>query len=119
MKTHDAYINEKEAYSYKLYKRNRLFKKARAVILIGDKVALIRHKDGGVIIPGGGVEDGETLRQAVVREAMEETGYRVEPIKILSKNFYIVHLEHDGKKFESKRIEYFYLCKPLEKVYEN
>lgn len=119
MKTHDAYINEKEEYSYKLFKRHRLFKKARAVILIDDKVVLIKHKDGGVIIPGGGVEDGETLRQAVVREAFEETGYKVEPIKILSKNFYIANLEHNGNKFTSKRVEYFYLCRAIKKVSDN
>ena len=114
MKTHSEYINEKEEYSYKLYKQNRLFKKVKAVILDeNNKVILIRFPDNGIIIPGGGVEEGETLRQAVVREALEETGMKVEPIKILCKNFYLRNMQFNGIKFSSKRVEYYYLCKKI------
>ena len=114
MKTHSEYINEKEEYSYKLYKQNRLFKKVKAVILDeNNKVILIRFPDNGIIIPGGGVEEGETLRQAVVREAQEETGMKVEPIKILCKNFYLRNMQFNGIKFSSKRVEYYYLCKKI------
>ena len=35
-------------------------------------------------MPGGGVEVGETLREAVKRELMEETCVLVEPVKLLT-----------------------------------
>lgn len=117
MKTHNEYISEKKEYSYKLYKKHRIFKKVKAVILDEDnQVYLIKYPDNGVVIPGGGVEDGETLRQAVTREALEETGLKVEPIKILCKNFYTCDSEYNGTKFVSRRVEYYYLCKYIEKI---
>ena len=52
------------------------------IVLIQDgKVALIeRHRAGMAyfVFPGGGVDEGESLEQAAVREAMEELGIEVE-----------------------------------------
>jgi mutator protein MutT len=53
-----------------------------AVVLDGERVLLIRRAHeplkGQWSLPGGGVELGETLEQAVRREVEEETGLRVE-----------------------------------------
>ncbi|OGN12181.1 MAG: hypothetical protein A3B91_00665 [Candidatus Yanofskybacteria bacterium RIFCSPHIGHO2_02_FULL_41_29] len=56
--------------------------KNRAVIIIinDDKILLLyRLKNGEeyYVFPGGGVEDGESVLDAVVREAKEETGLDV------------------------------------------
>ena len=52
-----------------------------AVIKRGRRVVVVRRSapplEGQWSIPGGLVETGETLRQAVAREAREETGLRV------------------------------------------
>jgi 8-oxo-dGTP diphosphatase len=47
-------------------------------ILAGDKVLLTRREDFEVwCLPGGSVEDGESLAQTAQREAREETGLEV------------------------------------------
>lgn len=50
----------------------------RVVIVKDQRVLLIRsHKYNTYTLPGGGVEDGESLEQAAIREVMEETGLEV------------------------------------------
>jgi len=47
-----------------------------AIILRGDQIVLVKRKNPphGWALPGGLVETGETVEQAVVREINEETG---------------------------------------------
>jgi mutator protein MutT len=58
-----------------------------AIIIERDRVLLVKRGHpplaGEWSIPGGVLEVGETLRQAVVREAMEETGLTVEVGELL------------------------------------
>jgi 8-oxo-dGTP diphosphatase len=54
--------------------------RAAAILIEHEKLALIeRHRAGRhyFAFPGGGVDEGETVQQAVVRELLEETGLRV------------------------------------------
>ncbi|MCP4422926.1 MAG: NUDIX domain-containing protein [Chloroflexi bacterium] len=51
------------------------------IILCDDHILLIRRRRNGrsyYVIPGGGVEAGESLAQAAIREAREETGLEIE-----------------------------------------
>lgn len=51
---------------------------ARVMVVDGDRVLLIRHTYvPGWQFPGGGVDPGETLEEAGLRETLEETGHRV------------------------------------------
>ena len=58
-----------------------------AVILHKKKIVLIRRRNppymGQFALPGGFVEVGETVEEACVREAKEETGLDIEIIKLL------------------------------------
>ena len=53
-----------------------------AVVLDGDRVLLVKRAQaplkGHWSLPGGAVETGETLEQAIAREVLEETGITVE-----------------------------------------
>lgn len=58
-----------------------------AIIIDDDRVALVKRGhpplQGKWSIPGGVLEVGEPLRQAAMREALEETGLTVEPGELL------------------------------------
>jgi ADP-ribose pyrophosphatase YjhB (NUDIX family) len=42
-----------------------------------DQMVLVNHPKSGWMPPGGGIEDGETYEEAVVREVKEETNMKV------------------------------------------
>lgn len=52
-------------------------KAARGIIRKGDKYLMIRGNCGDIKFPGGGVEEGESLTETLIREVREETGYPV------------------------------------------
>jgi ADP-ribose pyrophosphatase YjhB (NUDIX family) len=55
-----------------------------AVILTSEGLLLQRRSDNHLWgLPGGGVEPGETVSAAVVREVREETGLEVTPIRLV------------------------------------
>jgi mutator protein MutT len=58
-----------------------------AVVIDGDRVLLVRRGQEPLLgqwsIPGGAVELGETLEQAIIREVMEETGLTIVPAAML------------------------------------
>lgn len=126
-----AYKRQKLEYAYSLFQKKKFFKKARAIVVENGKVLLIEvnYLNGAAddlarndnrkgynkhyLLPGGGVDEGETIKQAVVREALEEYGVNVEPVKYFGKSFYTVPMNIDGTDFKSNRVEYFYLCKVL------
>ena len=47
------------------------------------RILLLRRSDGLWSVPGGGLEPGERLDQAVAREVREETGLEVEPTALI------------------------------------
>ncbi len=81
---------------------------AARAILIDDKkrVAVINAKNRGYYkLPGGGIDDGELVREALEREVLEEAGYRIEIIEALGKT-----VEHRCK-WKQDNISYAYLCR--------
>jgi 8-oxo-dGTP diphosphatase len=50
-----------------------------AVLIQNESVLLVPQKERGFDLPGGGVELGESLSEAAVREVKEETGLDIDP----------------------------------------
>jgi mutator protein MutT len=84
------------------------------VVVRGGKVLLIRRGKeplhGRWVVPGGTVELGETLEQALVREMQEETGLRVEPLEVLT---VFDRIERDGQRVVYHYVIVDYLCRWL------
>lgn len=54
-----------------------------------DKILLVKRRDIPVwVLPGGGIEDGETPIQAAIREAKEETGFTIKIVRQVARYTY-------------------------------
>ncbi len=60
------------------------------VIIKNKKVLLIKYKDGKYVIPGGGINKKEKIKNALKREIFEETGLKFKGEKIIecTENFF-------------------------------
>lgn len=84
--------------------------RVRGIIINDGKIVLIERVKGDktyYIFPGGGVEEGETILQALHREIKEELGVKV---SIGEKFAEERHKSHDGKE---EVVNDFYFCKEI------
>jgi 8-oxo-dGTP diphosphatase len=81
------------------------------VVLIEGRVVLIRRGKeplrGRWVIPGGTVELGETLQEALVREMQEETGLVVRPREVV---LVFDRIQRDGPSVEYHYVIIDYAC---------
>ena len=86
-----------------------------AIIVDNNKILLVKRANksyefpGKLALPGGYIDFDETVEQAVLREVLEETGYKAEVVKFLR---YI----DNPKRTERQTISFLFLLKPLRKV---
>lgn len=105
-----SYFYEKSKMYYEKYKAGKLTKKVGSIIKDGNKYLTILRAGKKPMFAGGSVDEGETTRQAIVREVLEETGAKVTKLKYIAREYYTVDWEFEGIKFPNKRVEYTYLC---------
>lgn len=91
----------------------------RGIILDGEKILLIySEKNGDYKLPGGGVEEGETYEDALIREVEEEAGVRVE----VEEEFLKV-MEYDEGQFGDcdvfKMLSIYYICRIIKEMNQN
>jgi len=91
---------------------------ADAVILVNNQrdIVLIRRKNppfqGELALPGGFVDIGETVEQACIREAKEETNINVKIIKLID---VFSKMDRDPR---GHTVSIAFLCEPLTKKEE-
>ena len=105
-----SYFYEKSKMYYEKYKAGKLTKKVGSIVKNGDKYLTILRSGKSPMFAGGSVDEGETTRQAIIREVFEETGAKVTNLKYLTREYYSVNWEFEGITFPNKRVEYTYLC---------
>ena len=86
-----------------------------AVVLVDGKVLLVKRAheplQGEWSLPGGGVEVGETLREACAREVREETGLTVEVGAAIDVFDRIMRDADGGVRYHFVLVDY--LCRPI------
>ncbi|MBE5958822.1 MAG: NUDIX domain-containing protein [Lachnospiraceae bacterium] len=92
----------------------------RGVVIRGDKIALVySSKYDYYKFPGGGIDEGETHQQTLIREVLEESGLVVIPSSIKE---YGVVLKKEKGKYQDLFIQesFYYFCdaEREEKIHE-
>jgi 8-oxo-dGTP diphosphatase len=90
-----------------------------ALVLKDGKVLLVKRTgkllEGGKWgLVGGYVDRDETVKQAIAREALEETGYKVKNITLLT-----IRDNPDRPKEDRQNISFIFFCNAAEKVGES
>ena len=85
---------------------------ARSIIIRGNRVAMLYNRKYGYYkFPGGGIEDGESPVEAMIRETREEAGFIVVPDTV--KEYGLVHrAQRSVIKTDEVFLQdnYYYLC---------
>lgn len=77
-----------------------------------DKLLLVHSKTGEWILPGGTVEEGETLIQTLIREIDEESDRTVFEDSIMPFYYQTALIEKDGEyKFDLNQVRYIAMVK--------
>ena len=105
-KISDADIGEEEIIC-----KNPNLRTAVRVILINDenKIAILHKKNKNEYkLVGGGVDEGESYEEALMRETLEESGCKIEILEELG------YIEEYRGKMNFKQISYVYVAKVIE-----
>ena len=79
----------------------------RGIVVKDGKVLLsYEEKQDQYLIPGGGVEEGETLEECCIREVLEETGIAVKPVDY--------YLEIEELFCDWRHINHYFVCEVVE-----
>lgn len=84
-----------------------------AVILSGAEM-LVAEQGGDLLLPGGGIEAGESVLAALHREVREETGWRVAPLRRLGVFCRYAWLREE--RYWCRKTAHVYLCRAVRRL---
>ena len=85
---------------------------AKAVLLSNGKILILRQQNGNWDLPGGKVNDDESVTEALVREVWEETRLTVIPVDLLTSSM-------KQRPHAEDLLVMSYLCEIKEQTEEN
>lgn len=106
------YFNKTISFIREPAEPNRIIHRTavRAIIIEEEKILMVRSTLGYYKLPGGGVEEGESLKEALTREVTEETGYInfiiKEEIGIVAEQ----RPDHASREFHFHMVSHHFIC---------
>ena len=87
---------------------------AYAIVVAADGMLLLVDDEGELQLPGGGVDPGESPVQALHREVMEETGWRIAGIRRLAAFQRYVYLPDYG--YWARKVQLIHLARAVRRL---
>jgi len=105
------------------FKNSRLRERTGAFVLIKSKNKLLLiwpdYSPDVLDLPGGGVDNGETLRQAVIRETMEEAGFDISKFDLNGEYSHMSKFYAEDKdEYWDYKQHYFYINVPENMIFQ-
>ncbi|SCW35642.1 ADP-ribose pyrophosphatase YjhB, NUDIX family [Ruminococcaceae bacterium YRB3002] len=76
-----------------------------------DRILMVMDYDGKWTLPGGWCEYDHTLRENVAKEVIEESGIKVEPVRLVA---VLDHKRNNNPKSFFSSYKFIVLCRPLD-----
>lgn len=85
---------------------------AYGIVIRGRQVLLARTRN--LLLPGGGIDPGESVLQALHREVYEETGWRIAPVRRVG--VVVRHCWAEDVQHWRRKIGHIYLCQAVRRL---